>query len=471
MSKQNNTVLLKRDLMLRLLKIIMNQHELEEIDRIPVEMTPKNIESAIRCCIYRERAATRSGIIALLGFNNKYDDEIRQLSSYAQEALKREDVCDDFLTIIPEGCSNCLNKEYTVTDVCRGCVARPCEVNCPVKAISVKNGRANINHDACINCGICQKKCPYHAITYIPVPCEDVCPVNAITKNDQGEVEIDKSKCILCGKCKVSCPFGAIMEISEVTQVVKSLLSNQDTTAVIAPAIAGQYPFEYGKIISGLRELGFDHVVEAAWGADETAKLESEEWKEKIESDGVMTSSCCPAYVQYMKVHDSDNLKYVSHTPSPMVLAVKAAKEKWNTKTVFIGPCIGKRSEAKNDSNVDYILTFEELGAMFAAKNIQLQALEESDADLKGSPLGRAFAGCGGVADYIKDAVADEKLKLLKIDGLTAKNCKLLKTALDKKVLGNFIEVMACEGGCINGPSSLNNSPTAKAFLKKNLTK
>lgn len=470
MSKISNTTLLRRDLMIRLTKAIWQDQPLENINAIPVQMTPKKSESSIRCCIYRERAVTRSGMIALMGFDNTKDDEIRPLSDYARQALNEEILSPDILTVLQEGCSSCIRNNYIVTDACRGCVARPCQMNCPKDAITFVKGKATIDPGKCINCGICQKKCPFHAITYVPVPCEDACPVDAIGKDENGKVSIDKEKCILCGKCKTSCPFGAIFEKSHLINVIKALKSERKVVAMFAPALGGQFPDDYGKLLTSLRKVGFDHLAEVAWGADLTAAHEAAEWKEKMEeSKPFLTTSCCPSYVLLAKNRVKDINKFVSSTPSPMVYTAQECKRLWpEARTVFIGPCLAKKQEAFNDINTDYVISFEELGTILAALNIQLADQEPGIADLVGSRLGKGFAASGGVAAALS-ATDQNSLKIHKIDGITSQSVKVLNAFSKGKCPGNFLEVMACEGGCIAGPNSLNTTDLAKRLLTKHL--
>ncbi|MFO7895461.1 MAG: monomeric [FeFe] hydrogenase [Candidatus Cloacimonadales bacterium] len=471
---ENNTTLLRRDLLIRLLKIFFAEQDFTAIDRIPVEMTPRNTESAIRCCIYRERAVTRSGIISILGFDNSFDDEVRQLSSYATESWQRPLVKykqsnTSLLSVLQEGCSHCIRTNYIVTDACRNCVARPCQQNCPKEAISFRNNRAFIDPQKCINCGICQKRCPFQAITYIPVPCEDVCPVEAIGKDEQGKVEIDFEKCILCGKCMKACPFGAIFEKSQVISVVKAMQSGKPVAAILAPASAGQFPLAYGRLLGGLRSLGFALIAEAAYGADLTAAAEAEEWREMLASGKAMlTTSCCPSYLLAAQKHLPQMQKYISQTPSPMSFTAEKIKQLHPEMiTVFIGPCLAKKAEAAADANTDLVISFEELGTMLAAKNIQLQSAPESQPDFSGSKDGSGFAASGGVINALSSALKSAELKPYRVDGINRKNLKLLKVFAAGKAPANFIEVMACEGGCIAGPNNLNSCDLAARFFRK----
>ena len=364
----NNATLIKRELMVRLAKSI-NSDDIESINRIPLEMAPKN-GTAVRCCVYKDRAVLKYRLMALLGHSIEDEtDELKPLSVYARESFNREECTAPILTVMDEACSSCVKNNYFVTNACQGCVARPCIMNCPKNAITMVNDHAVIDPEKCVNCGKCMNECPYHAIIYMPVPCEEACPVNAISKNEHGKEQIDFDKCISCGKCLRECPFGAIMERSQMVDVLKSLKSDRPVAALVAPALVGQFSSEWGQIISAIKKLGFDDVYEVAFGADLTVEHEAQELKERLQSgEKFMTTSCCPAYVEAVKKHIPKLEPFVSQTPSPMQLTAKHVREQTpDAVQVFISPCVAKRSEAIKNSGIDYVLSIEELGALFVA--------------------------------------------------------------------------------------------------------
>lgn len=466
----NNAIQTKRELLTRLIKLLKEDQLFEKIDRIPLDMRPKS-KTPIRCCVHKDRAVIKYKSMAIMGFCTKdEEDELTPLSAYAKEAVNKKGFSAEHLTVIDEACSSCVQVNYTVSNLCQGCAGRACQVNCPKDAIRVVNSKAIIDNQKCVNCGLCQKACPFHAIAYLPVPCEEACPVKAVKKNEDGIEVIDMDKCIYCGKCMTACPFGAIMEKSQVLQLTSSLKKKEETVAMVAPAILGQFKASPEQILGALKQLGFTHVMEVAEGADITAKNETEEWIESVQkNDPFMTSSCCPAHTLLSEKHIKTLQPFVSHTKSPMIYTAELAKEKFpNAQRVFIGPCLAKRHEAEQSGLIDYVLTFEELNSFFTAYEIDFASTENMALMSSISSDARGFALSGGVAEAIKNSVPNGyAFKEFLIDGLHKKNIKLLKAFSAKAPDYNFIEVMGCEGGCMNGPGSVTSFKPGQALLKK----
>ncbi|WP_430812614.1 MULTISPECIES: monomeric [FeFe] hydrogenase [unclassified Carboxylicivirga] len=461
MTYYNNAVITKRELLVRLLQLLNNDALLDQIDRIPLEMRPRT-NSPIRCCVHKDRAVIKYKIMALLGFNIADEvDELSPLRSYAEQAIKGYTQNGNFLTVVDEACSSCVQVNYTVSNLCQGCEGRPCQVNCPKDAIMVINGKATIDHQKCVNCGICQKACPFHAIAYLPVPCEESCPVKAIRKNSDGIEEINFESCIHCGKCMMACPFGAISEKSQILNLFYNITyKNEKIVAMVAPAILSQFKADAAQILNGIKAAGFDEVMEVAEGANLTTQHETHELLERLK-DGApfMTTSCCPSYVQFAEKHVPALQPYISHTPSPMAYTAAMARERFpKHKVVFIGPCLAKRTEAYKNPNIDYVITTEELGALFTALKIDVSGMTNEaaiPADLK--PESRAYAAAGGVTRAIQSQLdAKAPMQSMLINGIDKKNIRLLKSLPGKKTeTPAFYEVMACEGGCINGPVNI----------------
>ena len=446
-----------------------------ELDKIPFLMRPKGSQYN-RCCLYKDRAIIRFRCVAALGFRieDEENDSI-PLAEYAQKALQRTGPSAPILTVCDIACQGCVPARFFVTDVCQGCVARPCESACRFGAITRVRGKSYIDPEKCRNCGKCHDACPYQAIVRLKVPCEEACPVRAIRKGENGHASIDPDKCTSCGRCMRACPFGTVIERSEIIDVLAALKSGRHMTALVAPAIVGQFPAELGKVIEGLRRLGFSSVLEVASGADITSRNEADEFVERMEKgEKFMTTSCCPAFVTAVRRHMPEVLPFVSSTGTPMHYAARLARESTpDTMTVFIGPCVAKRFEALEDEYVSYVLTFEELAGIIEAKDIDTSLLEvdENEAALcSASSAGRGFAQSGGVAkavaDKIKEWNPDMEVKIASAQGL-AECKKLLMMAKAGKYNGYLLEGMACPGGCIAGAGTLADPAKSVAMLNK----
>ena len=427
---------------------------LEHVMDIPKTIVPGN-EPTMRCCVYKERAILGERVkIAMGGDKNN----------------------PNVIEVIEIACDECPVGGYEVTNACRGCLAHRCEDVCKFGAISFDHNHvAHIDKSKCKECGACAKVCPYTAIVSRKRPCQNACKVKAISMNEQKAATIDNHKCIQCGACVHQCPFGAIMDKSYILNVIDIIKKSDNNEkykvyAMVAPSISSQFTYaKLGQVISGLKELGFFTVVEAALGADMVAQAESRELAEK----GLLTSSCCPAFVAYVKSAFPDLLKYVSHNLSPMATLAKYIKDTTpNAKIVFIGPCTAKKAEAQLDEvkpYIDAVMTFEELQALYDSKDIDITTLGEDVLD-NASYFGRIFARSGGLSDAVaqglKEQNLDFDLKAVPCDGIEA--CRMALLKLNKGILdGNFIEGMACIGGCIGGAGCLTHGEKNKAEVDK----
>jgi iron only hydrogenase large subunit-like protein len=287
--------------------------------------------------------------------------------------------------------------------------------------------------------------------------------------NEDKSAKIDNDKCISCGACVYQCPFGAIVDKSYIVNAIDILKkseknakgTNTKVYAIVAPSISSQFSYaKLGQVITGLKKLGFHDVIEAALGADMVALEEAKELSEK----SLLTSSCCPAFVRYIKTNFPGLVEHISHNMSPMGALAKYIKETTpNSKVIFIGPCTAKKAEAQLEEVkpwVDCVLTFEELQALFDSRDFDIASLEEGVLD-NASYFGRIFARTGGLteaaAQAMKEQNIDFEVKPVVCDGIEACRVALLK--LNKGILdGNFIGGMACVGGCINGAGCLSHS-------------
>lgn len=458
---------LKKEILVRIIKAFLSDNFEEHTRLIPYDMRPKGMEVPYRCCIYKERAIIKDRTIAGLGFAIEEDDETTSLSTYAKKALERSEISEKNLTVLQAACKGCATNRIYVTDLCQGCVARPCQSACKFGAVSIVNGRSIIDDSKCKKCQMCVKACPYNAIVKITVPCEEVCPVGAIKKDETGFASIDYEKCINCGKCTVACPFGAVHERSQIIDILKAIKSDKKVIAMIAPSIAGQFPGNIYQLKSAIIQAGFDDVYEVAQGADITANNEAKEFVERTEKgQKFMTTSCCAGYNQLIKKHLPEIKPFVSDTKTPLYYTAEIVKKEHpDSVTVFVSPCVAKRAEGYENQNIDYIMNYEELGALFVAKKVQIMDCKEGKYTVEASKQGRNFGYSGGVAESVKASLQDEsQAKSCVVNGLNKDSIKQLKQyASSGECEGcNLIEVMCCEGGCIGGNATINNQKTAK---------
>lgn len=425
---------------------------LENVLDIPKTIVPGK-EPSMRCCVYKERAILAERVKLAMGGSKDKTNVIQ---------------------VIDIACDECPAAGYEVTGSCRGCLAHRCEDVCKRGAISFDHNHvAHIDKTKCVECGMCSKVCPYTAIINRKRPCMNACKVKAISITEENVAKIDDNKCISCGACVYQCPFGAIMDKSYITNVVDLIKKSQNGKdyklyAVVAPSIASQFTYaKLGQVITGIKELGFHTVIEAALGADMVALEESKELAEK----GFLTSSCCPAFVQYIKSSFPDMVPYISHNLSPMAAIAKYIKETTpNAKVVFIGPCTAKKGEMMLDTvkpYVDAVLTFEELQALIDSKDIDLASLDEGVLD-DASYYGRIFARSGGLSDAVAEAIKEQNIEFeanpCVCDGIDECRVALLKKS--KNLLKeNFIEGMACTNGCIGGAGCLTHGEKNKAHV------
>ena len=421
----------------------------ENLLDIPKTIVPGNTPT-MRCCVYKERAILSERVKLAMGGNKNNPNVIE---------------------VIDIACDECPVGGYEVTSACRGCLAHRCEDVCKFGAITFDHNHvAHIDKSKCKECGACAKVCPYSAIYNYKRPCQTACKIKAISMGEEKQALIDNSKCISCGACVYQCPFGAINDKSFILDVIDIIKNSNHNTeykvyAIVAPAISSQFKYaKLGQVITGLKEFGFDTVMEAALGADMVAQSESEELAEK----GFLTSSCCPAFVSFVQKAFPDLVPYISSNLSPMATIAKHIKQTNPTaKVVFIGPCTAKKTEVQKESvkpYVDAVITFEELQALFDSREIEIMNLPESSLD-NASYFGRIFARCGGLSSAVEQSLKEQgkdfEVKAVTCDGIEACKTALLKKS--KNMLdANFIEGMACLGGCVGGAGCLTHTEKNK---------
>lgn len=445
---ENQVQFIKNEVIRMVARFAFEDALVENISSIPLMANPGQ-DPRFRCCIYHERAITAERVTMAMGGRKSEPGVIEVLES---------------------ACDQCPVERYVITETCRGCLAHRCKGSCPVDAIRIENNKAIIDYSKCVECGKCKESCPYNAIADVMRPCRRDCPTGAIEIDSRKKAVIDHDKCIACGACVYKCPFGAIQEKSEILPVIERLRKGHENMyAIVAPAFASQFEYaDLGQVIHGIKKLGFKDVIEVALGADLVVKHESGELVEAMEKETFLTSSCCPGFVNYIEIKYPELLPHVSKTVSPMIATARLIKKIDETATVvFIGPCIAKKTEKEKKEGVDFVLTFEELAALIEARDIDLSQLEAHPLN-NASYYGRRFAATGGlskaVSEYLKGKLETESNRAINLpkietcDGIDACD-KALKLGKFNKLQADFVEGMACKGGCIKGPVTMHHGP------------
>ena len=421
----------------------------EQRDEIPYTIIPGPLPQ-YRCCIYKER------------------EIIRQRVRLAEGKSLPGNAPDNVMQVIESACADCPISSYTVTENCQNCLGKACLQACRFGAIEAGHLRSHIDPQKCRECGKCAEACPYNAIAHLVRPCKNACPVNAITYNEYGISVIDETKCIRCGRCIHRCPFAAIGTRTAIVDVIRELKAGRRIYCMMAPATAGQYgpDITINSWRIALEKLGFAGCYDLSLGADLTAAAEAAEWLEAEKRGEQKLTSCCPGFVNMVRLHFPQLLPKVSETVSPMCAMSRMIRaEDPEAVVVFVGPCIAKKSEVldqKLEGNADYVLTYSEIMSIIRAGGVELEPAEE--VCQQGSKYGMGFARSGGVTAAVCRSLTEsgegELPEVCRADG--AEECKkallLLKAG---RLPQHFIEGMACQGGCICGPSIPKSNPHA----------
>ena len=448
-----------------------------QAEDLPFKIVPGD-QPLHRESIFLERAIAGERVRLAMGLS------IRpiQTRSLMTEGMDHAAIAEQYyepplVNIIPYACHACPTNRYQVTEHCQNCLAASCQKVCPKGAISFVNGKSFIDQEKCIKCGKCASACPYHSIIHLERPCQAACGMDAIVSDEHGKAVINQDKCVACGQCLVSCPFGAIVDKGQIFQVIQSILKGDQVIAIVAPAFVGQFGKNAtpGKVVAAMKKLGFARVVEVAVGADMCTIEEAKDFLEKVPAEqDYMATSCCPAWHSMIyRLFPSEKDK-ISMTLTPMVFTARLMKKEYpGCKVVFVGPCAAKKLEAiRADirSDVDFVLTFEELQGMFEAKEVDFATIEEVDVLNEGTAAGRGFAVSGGVAKAVTDLIHQEQpeleIKTARAEGL--RECrKLMMMAKAGKYKGYLLEGMACPGGCVAGAGTLLPVETAARVVSK----
>ena len=471
---------IRRKVFTEVARMAYEVNELSDYEKLMRELPFKIIpgeEKSLRSSIFLERAIISERVRLAMGMSLRPLDE----SVPASEGLEHSVIADKYyepplINVIKFACNACPEKVIKVTAMCQGCLAHPCQEVCPKHAISFRNGKSHIDQSLCVKCGRCVNSCPYSAIVKTERPCAAACGMGAIHSDEHGRAEIDYDKCVSCGMCLVNCPFGAIVDKGQIFQLIQSIKRGDEVVAIVAPAFINQFPgMTPAKLKEAMRRLGFADVDEVAIGADLCTIDEAKDFMEEVPAKiPFMGTSCCPAWSVMAKKLFPQQAECISMAMTPMVLTARLLKkEKPEARICFVGPCAAKKLEASRRSvrsDVDFVLTFEELRGMFEAKGIDFSQIEDSAAHYEASAPGVGFAAGGGVAKAVEEVIhrirPEVEVKTVAAEGLD--ECrKMLRGARTGKYNGYLLEGMACPGGCIAGAGTVQPAEKSRRNLER----
>ena len=470
---------LRKDVFVEVARIAYESNNInDDLESIPYKLSPDE-NPRFRDSVYRERAVSSERTRLALGLSLRPQNKPVHITSGLDEATVDEMYYEPpLMQVIPSACNACEDNVYEVSNLCRGCLAHSCMEVCPRDAITHVDGQAHIDESKCIKCGKCKSACPYDAIGKKVRPCSVACGVKAIESDEYGRAVINQDKCLSCGMCMVSCPFGAIADKSQIFQLIRCMKNGGEVVAEIAPAYAGQFGKEAtpDKIYAALLKLGFSQVYEVALGADIGAVTEAHDYVYHVKTGEkpFLLTSCCPAWSMLAKKQFPEIIDSVSKELTPMVATARSIKKEHpNAKVVFIGPCAAKKLEAMRKtvrSDVDFVITFEELDAMFEARGIDPKTIESQGHLHDATAAGRGYAVAGGVSKAIENCIheyyPDVEVQIEHVEGLD--ECKkVLMLAKAGRKNGYLIEGMGCPGGCVAGAGTLIPVPEAKKDVQQ----
>ncbi len=442
---------------------------------LPYKIIPGEV-ATYRESVFLERAIVEERLRLAIGLPLRDMTEHAPVSKGIEESAIAEKYYDPpLINIIKFACHSCPDNVVKVTDACQGCLAHPCKEVCPKDAISIVNGRSVIDQEKCIKCGKCVNVCPYNAIMRMERPCAKACGVDAIGSDSLGRAEIDHNKCVSCGMCLVNCPFGAIADKGQIFQTIHAIKTGVPVYAAVAPAFVGQFGKDLTpeRLRSALKELGFADMVEVAVGADLCTIEEARDFLNEVpQKQPFMATSCCPAWASMAKQLYPDLAPYISMALTPMVLTGRLLKRKHpGCKVVFIGPCSAKKLEASRTeirSDIDFVLTFEEVAGMFTAKGVDFKKIAPDGELSNATADGRGFAVSSGVAEAVVNCIHEmepgREVKVANAESL--RDCRKLLDEARKGVYdGYLLEGMACPGGCVGGAGTMQSPTKAKGQI------
>jgi iron only hydrogenase large subunit-like protein len=310
--------------------------------------------------------------------------------------------------------------------------------------------------------------------------CAQNCPFAAITPNQESGIQIDPLQCAGCGSCVEYCPGKKLTASRDVIPALRAIRTPSTLSyALIAPAFLGQFSGSVtpGKLRSAFKHIGFDGMIEVSLFADILTLREALTFSRtmKIETDFQLTSCCCPMWIAMIRKVYHELLPHVPGSVSPMIASGRTIKKLYpNAVTVFIGPCMAKKAEAREPDlagAIDYVLTFQEVQDIFDAMNINPAWMEELEKD-HSSQAGRIYARTGGVSEAVQETVkrlsADSPIAIRtrQADGVPA--CKQMLLDLQAgKIDANFFEGMGCIGGCVGGPRRIIDTEQGRTLVNE----
>lgn len=284
--------------------------------------------------------------------------------------------------------------------------------------------------------------------------CVRECYIKAIKIKD-GHASVISEKCITCGHCVKACPSGAKRIRYDIDKAKALINSGKKVFVSLAPSWSGIFEFSSAQMVAALKKLGFYAVSETALGAQEVSIETARILKDA--DKGLFISSACPVIVDYIRMYNPAFVKNITQIASPALTHAKMLKEKYgeDIAIVFIGPCLGKKNEADAHPDlIDVSLTFEELNFWVKDDCVKLSELQISKNDNfvpETAYEGSLYPLEGGMNETIKQVGAKD-VQLINVSSLETFERALKGLNPDKIECKIFIEALACDGGCINGP-------------------